>query len=350
MIKTAAISTLALVNATRETRVNLQVKLAEAQKESTTGRHADVGLSLGYLTQRTVSLRQDLERMTTFKDTNAVAASRLELSQTTLEGVGESAQSFMSTLMAARAARPAGGVAVTDAKAMLTSLTASLNTAVNGAYIFAGVNTDVKPVADYFEQPTSAARTAVSDAFFMEFGMGPSQPGVETISGAAMTSFLEGAFADLFDPTGWTSTWSAASDQNITSRITTSERIETSANANADPFRAIASVYTMIADLGVDGLSDEAYYAAIDTAIGVLGKGISDLTQLRAGLGTSQERIKAANDRIDIQKTLLNEHITQLEGVDPYEATANVNALLTQIETAYALTARLQNLSLINHI
>ena len=36
--------------------------------------------------------------------------------------------------------------------------------------------------------------------------------------------------------------------------------------------------------------------------------------------------------------------------VDPYEATANVNALLTQIETAYALTARLQNLSLVNFI
>ena len=46
----------------------------------------------------------------------------------------------------------------------------------------------------------------------------------------------------------------------------------------------------------------------------------------------------------------MNEHVTTLEGVDPYEATANVNALLTQIETAYALTARLQNLSLINHI
>ncbi len=78
-MKTANISTLALVNATRETRVNLQVKLAAAQKESATGRHADVGLSLGYLTQRTVSLRQDLERLNTFKDTNAVSSSRLQL-------------------------------------------------------------------------------------------------------------------------------------------------------------------------------------------------------------------------------------------------------------------------------
>ena len=38
----------------------------------------------------------------------------------------------------------------------------------------------------------------------------------------------------------------------------------------------------------------------------------------------------------------MTEHVNLLEGVDPYEASANVNALLTQIETAYALTARLQ--------
>ncbi|WP_439542360.1 flagellar hook-associated family protein [Hyphomicrobium sp.] len=349
-MKTSNISTLALVNATRETRVNLQIKLAAAQKESATGRHADVGLSLGYLTQRTVSLRQDLDRLNTFKDTNTVSSSRLELTQTTLEGLGEAAQGFLQTLMAARAARTSDGVAVADAKAKITSFTAAMNTAVNGAHIFSGVNTDVKPVADYFEQPTSAARTAMGDAFLTEFGVAQSQAGVETITGADMSSFLDNAFADLFNDANWTTTWSSASDQNISNRISNNERIETSTNANADPFRRIASVYTMIGDIGLEELSDEAYYAVVDKAIGELGQAIGDLTQLRAGLGTSQERIKAANDRTDIQVTLMTQHITALEGVDPYEATANVNALLTQIETAYALTARLQNLSLVNFI
>jgi flagellar hook-associated protein 3 FlgL len=349
-MKTTNISTLALVNATRETRVNLQVKLAQGQKEASTGRLADVGLSLGYLTQRTVSLRQDLDRLNTFKDTNTVSSSRLELTQTTLEGLGDAAQGFLQTLVAARAARTSDGVAVADAKAKLTSFTAAMNTAVNGAHIFSGVNTDVKPIADYFEQPTSLGRTAMGDAFFNEFGLAQSQAGVETISGADMSTFLDNAFSDLFNDANWTTTWSSASDQNITSRISNNERIETSTNANADPFRQIASVYTMIGDIGLEELSDEAYYAVVDKAIGVLGQAIGDLTQLRAGLGTSEERIKSANDRIDIQVTLMTEHITALEGVDPYEATANVNALLTQIETAYALTARLQNLSLVNFI
>lgn len=349
-MKTTSISTLALTNATRETRVNLQVKLAAAQKESTTARHADVGLQLGYLTQRTVSLRQDIERLTTFKDSNSVASSRLELSQTTLEGIGDAAQQFMQTLIAARSARSGAGVAITDAKAKLTSFTAAMNTAVNGAHIFAGVNTDVKPITDYFGTPTSAGRTAMADAFLTEFGMAQSDPGVSAISSGQMDAFLDGAFADLYTSASWTTTWSSASDQNITTRITTNERIQTSANANDEAFRAMASVYTMIADIGIEELSPDAYLAVIDKAMAVLGQAIGDLTELRAGLGTSEERIKAANDRIEIQVTLMKEHVTLLEGLDPYEATARVNALLTQIETAYALTARLQNLSLINHI
>lgn len=347
-MKTSSISTLAIINATRETRVTLQSKLVEAQKEADTGRFADVGVTIGYLTQRTVSLRQDYARLQTFKDTNIVAASRLELTQTTLEGMGEAAEKFLTTLMAARSAESSASVAVTDAKNKLTSFTAALNTTVNGTHIFAGVNTDVKPVNAYFTTPASAAQTATSTAL-SNFMTANSIASIGDVTGAQMEAFLSGPFADLFDDPNW-GNWSSASDQNITSRISSNERVETSTNANAAPFRALAQAYTMIADLDIESLNSEAYLVVVNKAIEVVGQASADLTQLRAGLGTSQERIAAANERIDIQRSLLNEHIMQLEGVDVYEATVKVNSLLVQIETAYALTARLQNLSLLNHI
>ncbi len=53
---------------------------------------------------------------------------------------------------------------------------------------------------------------------------------------------------------------------------------------------------------------------------------------------------------MSLQITIMTEHVNLLEGVDPYEASSRVNALLTQVETAYALTARLQRLSLINYL
>jgi flagellar hook-associated protein 3 FlgL len=253
--------------------------------------------------------------------------------------------------MAARASPSAASTAITDAKNKLTSFEAALNTTVNGTHIFAGVNTDVKPMIDYFGTSGAAAQAATTAAFSAAFGgLEQSDPGVENITAAQMEAFLNGPFANLFSGANWTTTWSSASDQNISSRISTNERIDTSTNANAGPFRAIAQAYTMIADIGLEELNDEAYLAVINKAIEVVGQASADLTQLRAGLGTAEERIAAANQRLDIQKSLLNDHIVNLEGVDPYEATVKVNSLLVQIESAYALTARLQNLSLLNHI
>jgi flagellar hook-associated protein 3 FlgL len=43
-------------------------------------------------------------------------------------------------------------------------------------------------------------------------------------------------------------------------------------------------------------------------------------------------------------------HIQKLEGADPYEASTRVSTLMTQIETSYALTARIQQLSLAKYL
>lgn len=349
-MKASSISTVAISQATLLARAQLQLRLAEGQKESTTGRLADVGKTLGYAAGRTVSLRQELDRLNTFKDTNSVAKARLEITQTTLTDVASSAQDFLNTLIVARSAASGAGVAIADAKARLISLVGAMNTNVNGAQIFAGVNTDVKPVEDYFAATPPASRTEVANQFVGAFGLAQGDPGVENITGADMTTFLDGPFAAMFDPASWTTNWSQASDQNVTTRISSNELIETSTNANTSSFRQLAEAYTMIADLGIDKLSSDAYLAVIDKAIAVTGQAVSDLTTQRGALGTAQERIDNANDRMDLQIGIMTNHVNLLEGVDPYEATANVNALLTQIETAYALTARLQNLSLVKYL
>ena len=46
----------------------------------------------------------------------------------------------------------------------------------------------------------------------------------------------------------------------------------------------------------------------------------------------------------------MTSHIGALEGVDPYEASSRLSTLLTQVETAYAMTARIQQLTLLNYL
>jgi flagellar hook-associated protein 3 FlgL len=344
------ISTSALSEATRSSLMKLQTKLADAQKEVTTGRLADVGLSLGFKAGQAVSLRQEHARLQSITETNGLVASRLDASQAALKALAENAQSFQSQLLAARNSATGPQLIQDQARAALSAFADMLNTTFNGASLFSGINADVKAITDYNQQPPAANAQAVASAFATAFGVTQSDPGVSSISAANMQSFLDTSFAGLFDPAAWSGTWSAASDQNVRSRISTSELIETSVNANDAAFRKLASAYTMLADLGTDKLNQNAYQAVVDTAVRAVGEAVQGITELQAGLGTAQERVKNANDRMSIQSDIMTKHIGALEGVDPYEASNRVAGLLTQVETAYAMTARIQKLSLLNYL
>jgi flagellar hook-associated protein 3 FlgL len=344
------IASSAVSGAVRSSLMKLQAKLAEAQKEVATGRLADVGLSLGFKAGQTVSLRQEHSRLQSITDSNGLAASRLDASQAALKALAESAQSFLGQLVAVRNSDTAPAIIEGQAKAALAGFTDLANTTFNGVALFAGINTDVKPITDYASSPPAANAVAVANAFTTAFGISQSNAAVASITPAAMQAFLDGAFANLFDPTAWSSTWSAAADQNTRSRISTSELVETSVNANDEAFRKLASAYTMLADLGTANLSQATYQAVVDKATLVVGDALQGITALQAKLGSVQERVKNADTRMGIEIDIMTSHIGALEGVDPYEASSRLSTLLTQVETAYAMTARIQQLTLLNYL
>ena len=348
-MKTTHISTSALSEATRRSLTKLQMKLAQTQKEVTTGRHADVGLTLGYRTGETISLRQEHLRLQAITDTNAVTATRLDAAQSSLQALAETTQKFLDQLMAGGTSNESQQLLQTQARSALSMFADVLNTSVDGASLFAGINADVRPITDYLA-PGSANAQAVADAFTTAFGVPQSDPSVANIDAADMQDFLDTTFAGLFDPSAWSGTWSAASDQNIRSRISSSELVETSVNANDDTFRKLASGLTMIADLGITNLNEDAFQTVVASATHTVTQALAGLTNLQASLGVAQERVAKANDRMSIQIDILSNHIGVLEGVDPYEASTRVSALLSQVETAYAMTARIEKLTILNYL
>jgi flagellar hook-associated protein 3 FlgL len=349
-MKTTAVSTQALSDALRLSLAKAQLKLINAEKEVSSGRHADVGATLGYKTTQTVSLRQEHARLQTIVDTNSIVSGRLEATQAALKDVLANAQTFMSTLVSARDAGSGPAAAKSQAEAGLTAFIDSLNNSFDGGQLFSGINADVKPIADYYANPPATNKVAVDAAFLTAFGVSQSDPGVAGITAGDMKTFLDTTFAGLFDDPAWTNDWSQSSTQNVRSRISTHELVETSVNANESGFRKLASAYAMIADLGVDKMNKNTFQAVVDTALNLVGNAIGELTTLQAKVGTTEQRVTNASERMSIQIDLMTKHISVLESVDPYEASTRVTALLTQIETAYALTARIQKLSVLNYL
>ena len=280
-MKTTFTSTSAISAATRLTMAKLQSQLADAQKEVSTGRYADVGATLGSRTGQSVSLRQELARLQSIIDSNGPVATRLDATQSALKSIADDSQDFLNQLISSRTGDVQHSLE-SEAKTGLKGLIGSLNTQVNGAYIFAGINADVKPVAAYDQSPPGANQQAVADAFSATFGFSQSDPQVANISAGDMQNFLDTSFSDMFTESGWKSTWSSASDQNVRSRISNSELIDTSASANAEPMRKLASAYTMLADLGTANLNSVAFQAVVKKASTLTAEAIQGLADVQA--------------------------------------------------------------------
>jgi flagellar hook-associated protein 3 FlgL len=353
-MRTTFVSTLSLWNSSKSSLDKLQTSLVKANKELISGRESDVGIKLGYKTGQTLSLRQDRAEIDAISDSNASALLRLKSTTKALDQVRTTADKFMAALIAT----PTGAASIEaikyQAKINLEGMISSLNSNAGGQYIFGGLNTQDRPINAYSGgTPPSAAKAALDGAFSAApptgFGFAQGAAGVSAIAPADMENFLNGTFANLFKGTNWDN-WSNASGENIQSRISPQEKVETSANANDEAFQRLAMAYTMIFDLGIERLSDQTKQVVVNKAIEVLSASVTGLTDMQARIGTAQERVEGANDRMSLQKDILDEKITHLEAVDPAEAKIRVDQLMTQIQTSYSLTAQLKSLTLINFI
>ncbi|MCB5177729.1 flagellar hook-associated family protein [Microvirga lenta] len=347
-MRTTFISTLNLLNSPRTTAAKLQVELAKANTEIATGRHADVGLELGHRTGQSITLRQERTELDAIIGANSLTSIRLSVTKISLDNVREAADEFLKTILAVPS-HPSGGSIIRESgQSNLASLIAELNQSANGQYIFAGTDTKQRPVAEY--TGTSAAKAAVDSAFITAFGFSQTSAGVGSISPSQMETFLDGPFATLFNDSNWQSNWSSAGNQNIESRISPTEKIETSTNANEPAFRKLAMAYTMASDLGIAELPDETRKVVIDRLVKIMGAATAEIIEVQAELGTAEKKITNANERLDLQKVYFDEGVGKLESVDPAEAKTRVDALTTQIQMSYSLTSQLRQLNLFNYL
>lgn len=350
MLTSTYISTASLSSETKASIARIQQRLVDAQTELATGRHADVGLTLGAQTGVAVSLRQDIAQIQSIKDTNSIVLTRMQGSQAALNTLATTSQTFLNALTPAQSDNTISGTILQQAQAAMQSLQDQLNSSLDGQYLFAGINSDVKPLDDFFGNPPPASAQAVQAAFTAKFGMSPDDPNVSSISASDMQDFLNNEFADLFSDANWSANWSGASDKPVNSRISRTETANTSVTANDNTFRQLTEAFTMVAGLGFQNLNNATQKVVMQQATQIVSNGIGGLTKVQSFLGVTQQRVSDANDQIDTQVNFLNKSIDGLESVDSAEVTTQISDLSTALEAAYAVTNRLSNLSIMDFL
>lgn len=367
-MKTSFISSLAMQNSMRSTILKAQLEMTNLNTELTTGKHADLGVTLGANTARSLDLNRDVDRLSSLVSVNSIATQRLKSSQAALDGMAKAAQEIQKVLVpnTSSAAPTLATVAKTISNAFNT-FTGFANTAVSGEFLFSGINTDVKPIDDYFAEGSTlkAAYEVELNAF-----MAAQTPAVGNIAdlskdqAAAFMTRIEGVFNGTTPVTNpphsdltagqnydfWTTYGSKASDTNMTSRISQNEVVETSTNSNSQGMRYFAMTAMTAMTFLDDKVPSDVRELVATRLVTNIGTVISGLNQQQSQLGLSESRVSKANDSLAAQKKIIETHLLDIEGIDTYEVKTRLDLLQQQIEIAYSLTSRLQKMSLVNYL
>ncbi len=354
-----SISSLSFNAATRATILRLQSELKDASAELSSGRLADVGMSLGRLTGEAVQYHSQETSIDRMLESNRLVSSRLELMDDTLDnlrGSAEMVSKSLVTLASTGSSADAASGASISAKGALQTMIGSLNVNVTGQYLFAGAQTDQTPMKD---------GSAVVTAKFNEFLAAANMTSATVTKGAldqyfSAAGYKDGAnqvhrfddlFADNADTTkpSWNN-WSSASDTPVVSRISRTETIESSLSTNNDAFRKMTAAYALISSVGLEQMSGEARATIATAATTRLQAGLTGLTNLQTQIGARTNRLELADTSLNTQKTIVQGAIDRIEGVDPSEAGLRISALETQLQASFTVTGRLKNLSLLNYL
>ncbi|MEM8748823.1 MAG: flagellar hook-associated family protein [Pseudomonadota bacterium] len=346
-MKISQVSTSSMFNLLRSSTAGLQRDLVDAQREVTTGQRADPGHSLGERNALRLSLLQDIERLNTITETNGLALARLEISELALESIGEIGDALLPALVASVGQGSSASIASNAGQSALAELQSTLNTTFNGEHIFGGINSSVPPLENY---QTSGAKLELEAQFTNHFGFPPDDSSALTIDKSQMAGFLDVVLEPALTGAGWTTHVSAASDHPIRARIGLNETRDVSVSANESGAQKMVLAGIISSEFLSGTLGGGAQDAVLEKAIGLVTSSQAEIADLRGDVGLTTNRIQRSNERMVVQNDEMERYAVEMTSVDPFEAATRMNSLLTQIETSYTLTGRIQQLSLMRFI
>ena len=352
-------STYDLLATWRSQTSDLQNKLNTISQEVATGKKADVYRSLGFQSSEVLALRMQMDRNDDYITTNEMLASKMDFTNATLGSIRSVTQDFLDlaipnvnspTQTAAKLQQTAANT--------LEQLTGLLNTTFQNTAIFAGVDNGKLPMQKW---DTVNASTGLSpnDVLASIIGGGP----IDGVDAAQKVSALKEIFSSTnttnpdqnFEATFFNGSpllqTGGVETPRLQSQIDKNTTLTYGIQANDPEFTELMRGLAMIATIDVSKIDNpEAYQTWMTDAVSAVSNGVSGLIKTEAQLGAQQQTV---DERISAQRSLgdlYNTRISNLEGVDLYEASSQLLLLENQLQATYTVTSRLSKLSILNYL
>lgn len=320
----------------RRQNVQLKSQMSKLSEELTSGRTSDTAKHLS----GDYSYLGDLERGSRVLEGYFTAATEARLftgaMQNALEHVHTLTSKLSATLISTSNSNLPTVIASAsfDARGQLATIVSSLNSNVAGRALFSGVEVDSAALAPA-ETILSNLRTAVAGEISLSGIVTAVDQWFDTPGGGFETLGYQGSTQGM-------SPYLLGEGQSV----------DLDLRADNPAFR------DLLKNVAIAALANDPALGFATTLKSHLllhaGQGLitaqDSLTGIRADLGFAESRIEESTSRIASEKTSLDYARGELLGVDPYESATRLENVQFQLESLYAVTARLSRLTLADYL
>ena len=311
-----------------------KAQIRDLSAELTTGVALDKGAHLSGNLAPLAGIENTLAQLRGYKTAALELGMTAGAMQIAVETIGVQTSDLSATLLAAASSGSEARIATVaeDAARRLQTTVATLNTRFGDRTLFAGTTPN---------QPALIDADALLDLV----------QGV--VAGATGVPDAEALVADWFDdPAGFDAQAYLGGAPQAPVGIASGETARLDLTA-ADP-----TVKDMIRSLVMPALMTRGFLAGQPAAQGDLAKrageqllaGQSAWAELAARLGTTEAQIDTAATRNSAETSALEIYRAEMIGVDPFDTATRLEAAQTQLETLFAITARMQRLNLADYL
>lgn len=316
----------------RRHNVELKTTLQRLSRELASGQRSDISTAVTGDYSPIVGIERSLKTASAYATVTAEAALFASTMQASLALVQKHSSELGPALLTAGTSENGVMIQTTtiDARVRFGAVLSAFNARVADRYAFSGETIGTPALVDettvltalqaaVSAETTAAGIVAVVDAWFDDPG-----GGFETVA-------YTGSFTAL-------SPIRLAEDENVDLSLTA---------ANTD-IREVLKGFALASLIGGNVLSgDITEQAELARSAGEkMFTSQSNLSVLRATIGTAEARIDTVTARNSARTAALEIARTEITSVDSYRAAIELEATRTQIETLYTLTARLSRLNL----
>lgn len=321
--------------ALRHQNTLLKQDIQQLNQELASGRATDLTSHLGGSYTRLTGIEKDMRVLAGYQVSISEAAQLTDLMQARLEQIKTVSSEFAQGLIAGGASNSAvsaDGLAA-EGRMQFASVVAMLNSEAAGRNLFAGDTTDVTPVID-------------ADTFLAE---------LETVvAGAATAMDIKTALDAWFaSPSGYDSFAYAGSTTPLAPlKLSATASVAVDIRADNQAIKDVLKGLAMAAMADAPGASLSPFEkgALLRQSGEALLSAEGGLIALQARTGLAQEQIDRWSVRNQTEAAGLKYAKGALISVDPYETATKLEAAQFQLESLYAVTVRLSQLSLVNFL